>query len=342
MQKSADPRMRQGLHGLFDDSLPDGWGLLLMDRVLRERGHSMPVQPLDRLAFIGDTGMGALAYEPADSPDTNDSLFDLRELADASMRVFEGEAGQVLPMLARAGGSPGGARPKVLVGINAGKQMISGEADLPQDFEHWIIKFATRSDASTAGRLEYAYYLMALDAGLPMMPSALFEVDSIAYFGTRRFDRDGNRRIHMHTVGNLVDADFRLPSLSYVDLCRLTLNLTKNHSDLLMLFRMMVFNVAAHNRDDHAKNFAYLMDASGDWRLAPPYDLTYSSGPGGEHTTDVSGKGKGITQADMLKVARDTGITPSKAKEIIDQVQDIVAHSAPHFEKAGVAPIKLQ
>ena len=176
IQKSADPRMRQGLHGLFDDSLPDGWGLLLMDRFLRERGHSMPAQPVDRLAFIGDTGMGALAYEPTQSPDPDDSLFDLRELADASMRVFEGEAGQVLPMLARAGGSPGGARPKVLVGINTDGRMISGEADLPEGFEHWIIKLSSRADAPTAGRLEYAYYLMACDAGLPMMKSTLFDV----------------------------------------------------------------------------------------------------------------------------------------------------------------------
>ena len=146
----------------------------------------------------------------------------------------------------------------------------------------------------------------------------------------------------MHTAGNLIDADFRTPSLSYVDLCRLTHDLTRNHSDLLMLFRMMVFNVVAHNRDDHAKNFAYLMDENGDWQLAPPYDLTFSYGPGGEHTTDVAGKGKDITESDMQKVAGDVGIAPAKAKEIIGQVQEIVTNSAPYFDQAGVSPINLR
>jgi len=221
IQKSA-PRMRGGLHGLFDDSLPDGWGLLLMDRELRKRGHAGPYLPLDRLAYVGDTAMGALSYEPAESPEPDDELFDLRAMAQDAVKFYEGEIDQVLPALARAGCSPGGARPKVLVGINGQNHMVSGESDLPDGYDHWIIKFAAKNEIKNAGRREYVYYLMAQDSGLAMMESRLFDVDGVSYFGTRRFDRVGNKRIHMHTAGNLIDADFRQPSMSYLNLCKLT------------------------------------------------------------------------------------------------------------------------
>jgi len=336
MQKSA-PRMRHGLHGLFDDSLPDGWGLLLMNREFGKRGMAEPYLPLDRLAYIGDNAMGALAYEPAESADGDDCLFDLSAMAEEAVKFYAGEIDQVLPALARAGGSPGGARPKVLVGLNGKNQMVSGEGDLPSGYDHWIIKFAARHEMAHAGKQEYACYLMARDAGLSMMESRLFEVDGICCFGTRRFDREGNRRIHMHTAGNLVDADYRQPCMSYLDLCKLTYDLTKSYGDMLMMFRMMVFNVLIRNRDDHVKNFAFLMDTDGDWKLAPAYDLTCSSGPGDEHTTDVAGKGRDITGADMLKVASEAGINASRAKEIIGKVQDVVAHSAGYADQVDLA-----
>jgi len=335
IQKSA-PRMRAGLHGLFDDSLPDGWGLLLMDRELRKRGHLSPHLPLDRLAYIGDTAMGALSYEPADPPEADSSLFDLQAIAEDAVRFYEGDVDHVLPALVKAGGSPGGARPKILVGINDQNHMISGENDLPAGYEHWIIKFAPRSEIGNAGKREYAYYLMAQDSGLSMMESRLFDVEGISYFGTRRFDRLENMRIHMHTAGNMVDADFRQPSMSYLDLCKLTYDLTKNYSDMLTMYRMMVFNVLTHNRDDHVKNFAFLMDDDGEWRLAPAYDLTFSNGPGGEHTTDVAGKGKDITEMDMLKVANGAGIERNKAKLVIEQVQSVVSNSSHYAEQVGL------
>jgi serine/threonine-protein kinase HipA len=328
IQKSK-AAMRHGLHGLFDDSLPDGWGLLLMDRELRKQGYSGPILPMDRLAYIGDSAMGALRYEPAFEPGTDHALLDICVIAEQAVRFYEGDIDQVLPVLARAGGSPGGARPKVLVGINDKDQMISGERDLADGFDHWIIKFAARHELETAGRHEYDYYLMAKAAGLSMMESRLFEVDGISYFGTRRFDRQGNRRIHMQSAGNLVDADFRQPSMGYLDLCRLSYDLTRNYSDMLMMYRMMTFNVLAHNRDDHVKNFSFLMDDAGEWRLAPAYDLTRSEGPGGEHTTDVAGKGKDITRSDMLKVADAAGIDSATANEILEQVEEAVSGFLP-------------
>ncbi len=324
VQKS-DARFRQNLHGVFDDSLPDGWGLLLMDRELRRRGIQFPLSPLDRLAYIGDSAMGALSYRPSIiDPDNDDQLFNLSEIAEASIRLYEGEIETVLPAMARAGGSPGGARPKVLVGIN-GNQMVFGEGDLPDGYEHWIIKFAAREDLKTAGKMEYAYYHMALDAGLNMMKSCLFEVGDNQFFGTRRFDRIGNERVHMHTVANLIDANFREPALDYETLCKMTSILTKNHQDLLMMYRMMVFNVAIENQDDHVKNFSFLMDDRGEWRLSPAYDLTRSILAGNEHSTSVAGKGGAISRQDMLKVAKGGGITASEANEIIDRVYDVVA-----------------
>ena len=335
MQKS-DARFRHYLHGLFDDSLPDGWGLLLMDRELTKKRIKLPPSPLDRLAYIGDSAMGALSYRPSIDAGNDNVLFDIREVADESVKLFEGEIETVLPAMARAGGSPGGARPKVLVGIN-GNMMVSGEGNIPDEYEHWIIKFAARKDLDTAGKKEFAYYLMAQDAGLNMMESRLFDVGEHKFFGTKRFDRIGNETIHMHTVANLVDANFREPALDYETLCKITSILTRNHQDLLMMYRMMVFNVAIENQDDHSKNFSFLMDDHGVWRLAPAYDLTRSILAANEHSTSVGGKGNHISRTDMLNVADNAGISASDANEMIDQVYEVVADTADYLEKAEVS-----
>ncbi|MDQ6969029.1 MAG: HipA domain-containing protein [Mariprofundus sp.] len=158
-----------------------------------------------------------------------------------------------------------------------------------------------------------------------MMESRLFDVGDNTFFGTRRFDRIGNERVHMHSVANLIDANFREPALDYETLCKMTSMLTKNHQDLLMMYRIMVFNVAIENQDDHVKDFSFLMDDSGEWRLAPAYDLTQSILAANEHSTSVAGKGSGITHQDMLKLANSTAITASEANEIIDRVYDVVS-----------------
>ena len=322
----SDARFRQYLHGVFDDSLPDGWGVLLMDKELRRIGMRDTISPLDRLAFIGDNAMGALSYQPSiDHKDNNRELFDICKIAEDSIRFFDGETDDILPILARAGGSPGGARPKALIGLK-GDKIISGESSLPEGYEPWLIKFAAKKEAATAGYMEYAHYRMAIDAGLKMMESRLFDVDGVQYFGTKRFDRIGNKRVHFHTVGNLVDANFREPALDYEALLRITRVLTRNRKDELMMFRLMVFNVAIENRDDHAKNFSFLMDDNGTWRMAPAYDLTRSVHLR-EHSTSVAGKGRDITRADMLAVASESGISLSDAHEIMDQVLDVVSAS---------------
>lgn len=330
------------LPGVFDDSLPDGWGLLLMDRHFRRQGiDPVTLSPLDRLVYLGTRTMGALTYHPpANGTLSEDTVIDLYEMGRHAEDVLAGNVTDVLPQLMRAGGSPGGARPKVLVGVR-GNDIISGEDDLPEDFEHWMVKFSAKADARDAGPVEYAYSLMAQAAGIQMPETRLFEVKrgrSVRrYFGVRRFDRGpGNRRFHVQTFANLIHVNFRIPSTDYADLLKVTQVLTRNYQDLLSLFRLMVFNVATHNRDDHAKNFAFILnDQTGEWALSQAYDLTYSPGPGGEHTTTVLGEGKQPTREHCLKLAKNAGIKPTKAKAILDEVNDAVIRWSKFASKAG-------
>jgi len=339
------------LPGLFDDSLPDGWGLLLMDRHFRALGlNPSEISPLDRLSWLGTRTMGALTYHPpADRENIDAGVFDLHDLARQSRELLAGDAVDVLPQLLLAGGSPGGARPKVLVGFNPGTGgVISGEDDLPEGFEHWIVKFAAKADASDAGAVEYAYALMAVAAGIDMPPTRLFETsDGDRFFGVKRFDRNGNRRYHVHTFGNLIQSNFRIPSADYADLLKATSLLTRNHQDVLRAFRRMVFNVLAHNRDDHVKNFAFILDDAtglaagsppgGDWALTPAYDLLCTHGPGGEHTMTLAGEGRNPGRSHALGLAEQADVSKREAAAIIDQVQAAVARWSDYATQAGVS-----
>ena len=326
------------IFGLFDDSLPDGWGLLLMDRFFRQRGSALAqVSVLDRLAFLGTRTMGALTYHPpADPADRDPEVLDLHEMAQASERVLRGASGDVLPALLRAGGSPGGARPKVLVGVR-GDEILSGEDDLPEGFAHWIVKFRAREDPSDSGAVELAYSSMAREAGIEMPETRLFETQGgERFFGVERFDRRAGARAHVHTFGNLIHADFRIPSSDYAQLLEVTRVLTRNHRDVLECYRRMVFNVLAHNRDDHVKNFAFRMTDAGEWQLAPAYDLIFSPGPGGEHSMTVGGEGRAPAKRHMLSLASPAGIAERDAAEIVDEVAQSVAEWRAYAREAGV------
>jgi serine/threonine-protein kinase HipA len=325
------------LFGLFDDSLPDGWGLLLMNRHFRQQGL-LPetVSPLDRLAYMGTRTMGALTYHPAEPDDGRDTALDLHNLAQEAYRVLEGTAAEVLPQLMRAGGSPGGARPKVLIGLK-GNQVISGADTLPVGYNGWIVKFPSRQDAVEDGRVEYAYSSMARAAGLQMPDTRLFTTAAgDAFFGVQRFDRDHNRRFHVHTFGNLIHSNFRIPGCDYEQLLRTTRVLTRNQTDVDAAFRLMVFNILAHNRDDHVKNFAFLLNERGEWRLTPAYDLTFTHGPGGEHTLTVAGEGRAPDRAHIMRVADGAGISRKRAGEIMDQVASSISKWLRVADEAGV------
>ena len=248
----------------------------------------------------------------------------VHELAQQSYEVYEGKVSEILPQLYKAGGSPGGARPKILVGYNrASEDIISGENDLPEGFEHWIVKFSAREDATDAGPVEYAYSLMAKCAGIDIPETHLFESgQGGGYFGVKRFDRSSkNRRYHIHTFGNMIHANFRIPSCDYADLLKVTSILTKNYEEVIRAFRLMVFNVKAHNRDDHAKNFSFILnEKTKNWSLSPAYDLTFANGPGGEHSTSIAGVGRNPIDNDLLKLAEQFDIEKKRAKNIIEEV----------------------
>lgn len=334
------------LPGLFDDSLPDGWGLLLMDRHFRQLGMDpAEASALDRLAYLGTRTMGALTYHPpVERDDLDQSLVDLHDLARQALDVHTGRATEVLPQLLRAGGSPGGARPKVLVGFNPSTStIISGASDLPDGFEHWLVKFSAKTDEDGSGPVEHAYNMMARAAGLHLPETRLFVTSpGERFFGVKRFDRAaGNRRLHLHSFGNLIHADFRVPGCDYAELLKATSILTRNHQDVLRAFRLMVFNVLAHNRDDHVKNVSFVLDLESEtgWALGPAYDLTFSIGPGGEHSTTVAGEGREPGVEHMLRVGEPAGIDPRTAREIIDEVRSAVDRWRELADGAGVPAV---
>ena len=326
------------LFGLFDDSLPDGWGLLLMDRYFRQQGiPPETVSPLDRLAYMGTRAMGALTYHPPAQTDNQwDAALDLHSLAQEAYRVLEGNVADVLPQLMRAGGSPGGARPKVLIGLKD-NSMISGTDVLPDGYTGWMVKFPAKQDAIDDGRIEYAYSNMAKAAGLQMPVTRLFTTPAgDAFFGAERFDRKQNQRLHVQTFGNLIHSNFRIPGCDYEQLLKITRVLTKNQTDVDAAFRLMVFNILAHNRDDHVKNFSFMLNERNEWRLTPAYDLTFSHGPGGEHTMTVAGEGRAPDRPHIMRVAEGAGITKNRANEIIGEVSSALSDWLRFADEAGV------
>lgn len=330
----------EGLFGVFNDSLPDGWGRLLLDRQVR--GHGVAPElltPLDRLTHVSQFGMGALVYEPdASEKSSAKGAIHLDKLAVEAQEVLEGESGDVFAELLELSGSSAGARPKIMVGISKDKKhIIHGQQELPENYSHWMVKFASSSDQKDIGAIEYAYSLMAREAGLEMMPTHLFTAKKgNGYFGVQRFDRIDGARQHMHTVCGLLHADHRLPSIDYESIMRATLTLTRNVQEVEKILYMAAFNAFAHNRDDHAKNFSFLMDSKGNWRVAPAYDLTFSNGPGGEHSTTIMGEGKAPGKEHLLKLAEKFSISESNAGTIINKVRAVVNNWPVFAEQAGV------
>ncbi|HIJ64051.1 MAG TPA: type II toxin-antitoxin system HipA family toxin [Rhodospirillaceae bacterium] len=331
-----------GLHGVFDDSLPDGWGRLLMDRKLLDLGlHPRLVSPLDRLAWIGDRGMGALTYKPVHKLSFLDDTgpVDLDRLAAKSRRVLSGSTEEVVDELLQAGGSPGGARPKALVGrSDDGSRLIHGAEDLPAGFSHWLTKFGIKGDMIDVGAVEHAYALMAREAGVVILETTLLPAKSgPGYFAIRRFDRRDGRRIHMHTVAGLLQASHRLPSMSYEDLLKATMLLTRDQRQVDQMFARMVFNVFAHNRDDHTKNHAFLMEDDGTWSASPAYDLTYSPGAGGEHALTIGGEGAMPVEKHIEAAGRTCGVSEEMIDACIYRTRTTVSRWREFADLAGVA-----
>lgn len=328
----------EGLHGFLADSLPEGWGFLVMRRRLSKLGVSIEtLSPLDRLALVGDHGRGALTYRPATAPPPEVASLDLDALAAESTAILTGHEGELADTLAALAGGSGGARPKVHVGFDAEGRISISEGETAAGQEAWIVKFAATNDPPDIGPIEAAYAAMALTAGLDMAPYRLLPSKTgPGYFATRRFDRPcPGQRLHMASLSGAVEAPWRTPA-SYDLFLRATVAITRHAEDLQAAFRRMVFNVLASNRDDHTRQHSYLMDAQGQWRLAPAYDLTYSAGPGGEHYLDVEGEGRNPTRAQVHALGRRHSLSDRLIDAIIDEVRAAVADWPRFAEDAGV------
>ena len=308
----------EGLFGVFADSLPDAWGRLLLNRLLASR-HQNPDQltVLDRLSVVGSSGMGALTYRPQHDLSVSMKHDDLDELALECQKLLNTEYSEKLDELYRLGGTSGGARPKIMTTI---------------DQEDWIIKFPAHIDCSDSGKMEYDYSLCAKKCGITMSETRLFPSKKYSgYFGTKRFDRiieqGRSRKVHMLTAAALLELDFEQPSLDYHELLKLTKILTKNDPfDVENMFRRMCFNVFAHNRDDHSKNFTYIYDEINDkWHLSPAYDLTYSNTYYGEHTTSVDGNGRNPGKKELLAVGIGAGLNKNMCNTIIEEISECVS-----------------
>ena len=311
----ADPF--DGVFGVFADSLPDGWGRLLVDRLML-KNHINPYEigNLERLAIVGQSGMGALCYEPERRFETEKKSMELDEVAEECRRILNTESAENLDELFRLGGSSGGARPKILTKI---------------DGEQWIIKFPSSADGTDIGKQEYEYSLCARECGIQMAETRLFPSKNCAgYFGTKRFDRrhkaDGSgERVHMLSASAVLETSHRIPNLDYEILMKLTLELTKDFSEVEKLYRLMCFNVFAHNRDDHSKNFTYSYEEKEErWVLYPAYDLTFRHSIGGEHATTVHGNGKNPDMQECVLVAETIGMDSRKAERIAGEVKERV------------------
>src|SRR5574344_892761 len=320
----CDDRVFDGLFGVFADSLPDGWGKLLLDRHLMSKGINFhDITPLDRLCYVGRYGIGALSYEPIyEEIETKNQEIILDDLANSSLNILKGSSYELLDMLLAFGGSSAGARPKIMAQIDKNSNIIHGSQKLQTDFEHYIIKFPNSNDGLNIGKIEYIYSLMAKKANIEIPETKLLKGKKNSYFAIKRFDRIKDNRLHIHSVAGLVHSDFRIPSLDYDDLLTLCFHLTKDINEVIKLYRVAVFNLFTHNRDDHAKNFSFLLDSSNSWKLTPAYDLTYSFGVGVEHSTTYLNEGKNPKISHLKKLAKKHNI--KEYETIIDEIKSAV------------------
>lgn len=335
----ARGRTFDGLHGFLADSLPEGWGYLLMRKRLAKLGVDIAtLNAIERLALVGRHGRGALVFEPTTTPPEDVESLDLDALATAATALLAGEEGQLADTLAGLAGGSGGARPKVHVGFDDTGRISIGEGELPEGFTPWLVKFRAPSDPADIGPIEEAYATMAEAAGLRLSPHRLIPArNGPGYFATRRFDRpETGRRLHMVSLAGAIEASPHTPSASYDLFLRATMAITRRANDVKAAFQRMLFNVLASNRDDHTRQHAYLMSPDGEWRLAPAYDLTYAPGPGGEHYMDVEGEGRTPTRDQVRKLGARHGFDAKAVDASIELVRAAVADWPAHARSAGV------
>ena len=293
-----------GHFGVFADSLPDGWGQLILHRHLAQQGiNSFSLSPLQQLCLVGSNGRGALEYRPDESIRNTQEYLDLAQIAAESFAILEDDnyTGQYISELVQRGGSPGGARPKIF---------------LKQDGDEWLVKFRAKGDKKSVGKDEYQYSLLAKQCGIEMPETRLFENQ---FFGVKRFDRIGDSKLHVVSASGLLQADYQIPCIDYYHLFNISARLSHSMEELWKIYRLMCFNVIIGNRDDHARNFAFIYDK--EWRFAPAYDLLPCGISGDYHTTSVNDNPL-PQRDDCIRLAEKIGLETKQAISIFDEMED--------------------
>ncbi len=321
------PHFSHYLPGFIADSLPDGWGLLLMDKLFRKEGLAHPTT-LDRLSFMGDRALGALSFVPHFSIEDKEITPDwnLLALAEENLRVQKGDVKIALRELVLTGGSPQGARPKALVYYNDKTEEISSlKTAKNADEKAWLIKFPAQGEHKEVCAIEDLYASLAADCGLEIPAHRSFDLSpKLAAFGVARFDLDNEKRVPMQSLAALLQVDFRLAgSTDYTAFLRATRALTHDEREVEKAFARAVFNVLFHNRDDHPKNLAYRLEQNRRWKLAPAFDLTFSAGFGGQHHMDICGEGDLITRAHLERLAAEGYVKKPAAERIIEEMVEV-------------------
>lgn len=354
-----------GLPGLLSDSLPDKFGNALIDTWLARQGRSPnSFNAVERLAYTGKRGMGALEFVPAIGPEVRSSKkLEVSELVQLASEVLANRAAVVgsfsnshihsdLKQILQVGTSAGGARAKAVIAWNPqSNEVRSGQVHAPEGFEYWLLKFdgvtSNRDkemfDPKGYGVIEYAYYLMAKAAGMTMQPCRLLEENNRRHFMTKRFDRmDNGQKKHMQTLGALAHFDFNMAgAYSYEQVFAMIKNLGLSLIDVEEQYRRMVFNILARNQDDHVKNITFLMNKRGAWSLAPAYDVTYSYDPQGNwtssHQMTINGKRDGFVWDDFKMAAKVAGLKRGRAETIYNDVYAAISHWSEYASTAGLA-----
>lgn len=345
-----------GLPGLLADALPDAYGKALLDRWLATIGRSF-ANPVERLCYQGKRSMGALEFEPAQDTflekDTKIEIDSLVEVAREALNQkskldtnLSQDRKEALINIIKVGTSAGGQRAKAVIAYNEKTQEVrSGQIDAPEGFEHWLLKLdgvtnQELGDPKFYGLIEYAYYLMAKDAGIEMMPCRILPENGRSHFMTKRFDRVGGKeKLHMQTLCGIAHYDYKmLRAYSYEQSFLVMRQLRLPYFQAEEMFRRMVFNVVARNQDDHTKNISFLMDKTGKWRLSPAYDVSWSYNPEGkwtsQHQMSINNKWSNFTMDDLLTVASSMNI--KSPREIIEKTIDVVAHWPVYAASLGI------
>jgi serine/threonine-protein kinase HipA len=358
-------RSFRSLPGLLADSLPDKFGNALIDTWLASQGRPpQSADSVERLCYIGKRGMGALEFEPVQGPQRQpagdiriEALVGLASEVLSRREQFvssveEGREEEGLLELLSVGISAGGARAKAVIAWNSQTNEIrSGQVNAPPGFEHWLLKFdgvsgnrdkESLDDPQGHGATEFAYSLMAAEAGIEMTRCRLFEENGRRHFMTRRFDRpEGNARLHLQSLGAIAHFDFNeAGAYSYEQAMLVIRQLGLPLADVEEQFRRMAFNVIARNQDDHVKNIAFLMDQGGNWSLSPAYDVTFAYNPSGDwtaqHQMTLNGKREGFSLEDFEQCAKSVSMKRGKATAILGEVRSAVANWPEHAAAAGV------